>query len=177
LIRFIAIPQIAARQCSRLSRCSGRSHRQYRRRVNGTGGALTDPIGISIGDVTDLDAVTEAQGVKDTTLTNVTTLFNSPFSAVCYLVFVLLYAPCVAVLGAVNKELGWQWTLLVFSWCTGLAYITATVTYQIGVFRVDPLLFTLWITSMYTILILFVTNLKRLSRKMVLKNMIPAVQL
>ncbi|MFT6092815.1 MAG: ferrous iron transport protein B [Pseudohongiellaceae bacterium] len=141
------------------------------------GGALTDPLGISIGDVTDLDAVTQAQGVKDTTLTNMATLFNSPFSAFCYLVFVLLYAPCVAVLGAVNKEAGWQWTLLVFSWCTGLAYITATVIYQIGVFRVDPLFSSLWITSMLTILIVFITNLKRLSRKMVPKNMIPAVQL
>jgi len=141
------------------------------------GGALTDPLGISIGDVTDLDAVTEAQGVKDTTLTNMATLFNSPFSAFCYLVFVLLYAPCVAVLGAVNKEAGWQWTLLVFSWCTGLAYITATVIYQIGVFRVDPLFSSLWITSMLTILTVFITNLKRLSRKMVPKNMIPAVQL
>jgi len=141
------------------------------------GGALTDPLGISIGDVTDLDAVTEAQGVEDTTLTNMATLFNSPFSAFCYLVFVLLYAPCVAVLGAVNKEAGWQWTLLVFSWCTGLAYITATVIYQIGVFREDPLFSSLWITSMLTILIVFITNLKRLSRKMVPKNMIPAVQL
>lgn len=141
------------------------------------GGALTDPLGISIGDVTDLEAVTEEQGVEDTTLTNMATLFNSPFSAFCYLVFVLLYAPCVAVLGAVNKEAGWQWTLLVFSWCTGLAYITATVIYQIGTFRVDPLFSSLWITAMLTILIVFITNLKRLSRKMVPKNMIPAIQI
>jgi ferrous iron transport protein B len=141
------------------------------------GGALTDPLGISIGDVSDLEAVTQEQGVKDTTLTNMATLFNSPFSAFCYLVFVLLYAPCVAVLGAVNKEAGWKWTLLVFSWCTGLAYITATVIYQIGVFRVDPVFSSLWITAMLTILIVFISNLKRLSRKMVPKNMIPAIQL
>lgn len=141
------------------------------------GGALTDPLGISIGDVSDLDAVTEEQGVEDTTLTNMATLFNSPFSAFCYLVFVLLYAPCVAVLGAVNKEAGWQWTLLVFSWCTGLAYITSTVIYQIGTFRVDPVFSSLWITAMLTILIVFITNLKRLSRKMVPKNMIPTIQI
>jgi ferrous iron transport protein B len=141
------------------------------------GGALTDPLGISIGDVSDLEAVTQEQGVEDTTLTNMATLFNSPFSAFCYLVFVLLYAPCVAVLGAVNKEAGWKWTLLVFSWCTGLAYITATVIYQIGVFRVDPVFSSLWITAMLTILIVFISNLKRLSRKMVPKNMIPAIQL
>lgn len=141
------------------------------------GGALVDPLGISIGDVSDLDAVTEAQGVEDSTLTNMATLFNSPFSAFCYLVFVLLYAPCVAVLGAVNKEAGWQWTLLVFSWCTGLGYITATVIYQVGVFREDPLFSSVWIASMLTILIAFIANLKRISSKMVPKNLIPAVQL
>jgi ferrous iron transport protein B len=141
------------------------------------GGALTDPLGISIGDVSDLEAVKQEQGVEDTTLTNMATLFNSPFSAFCYLVFVLLYAPCVAVLGAVNKEAGWKWTLLVFSWCTGLAYITSTVIYQVGVFRVDPVFSSLWITAMLTILIVFISNLKRLSRKMVPKNMIPAIQL
>lgn len=141
------------------------------------GGALTDPLGISIGDVTDLDAVTEEQGVEDTTLTNMATLFNSPFSAFCYLVFVLLYAPCVAVLGAVNKEAGWQWTLLVFSWCTGLAYITATVIYQLGVFFENPLFSSIWIIAMLTILITFISNLKRLSSKMVPKNLIPAVQI
>ncbi|MFK7864904.1 MAG: ferrous iron transport protein B [Pseudohongiellaceae bacterium] len=141
------------------------------------GGALVDPLGISIGDVTDIDAVTEEQGVEDTTLTNMATLFNSPFSAFCYLVFVLLYAPCVAVLGAVNKEAGWQWTLLVFGWCTGLAYICATVIYQIGVFAEHPLFSGAWIATMLIILLAFISNLKRLADKMVPKNLIAAVQI
>ena len=77
-------------------------------------GSLTDPLGISIGDVSDIDAVAEEQEVNSSTLTNMASLFGSHSSAFCYLVFVLLYAPCVAVLGAVNKEAGWHWTLLVF---------------------------------------------------------------
>ena len=104
-------------------------------------------------------------------------MFNGPFAAFCYLVFVLLYAPCVAVLGAVNKEAGWRWTLLVFGWCTGLAYITATVIYQIGTFSVNPLFSSLWIVSMMTFLLVFIANLKRISSKMVPKNLIEAVQL
>ncbi len=139
--------------------------------------ALTDPLGISIGDVSDVEAVAADQEVSSSMLTNMASLFSGPFAAFCYLVFVLLYAPCVAVLGAVNKEAGWKWTLLVFSWCTGLAYITATVIYQIGTFTVDPLFSSLWITAMLTILIVFIMNLKRLSSHMVPKNMIPAVQL
>ena len=140
-------------------------------------GALTDPLGISIGDVSDIKAVAEDQDVETSTLTNMASLFSGPFAAFCYLVFILLYAPCVAVLGAVNKEAGWRWTLLVFGWCTGLAYITATVIYQIGTFSVDPLFSSLWIVAMLSILLGFILNLKKLSGKMVPKNLIPAIQL
>ncbi|MDA0689319.1 MAG: ferrous iron transport protein B [Proteobacteria bacterium] len=140
------------------------------------GDTLGDPLGISIGDVSDLEAVAEEQEVQGSTLTNMAALFVSPFAAFCYLVFILLYAPCVAVLGAVNKEAGPQWTLLVFSWSTGLAYITATVCYQLGTFPEHPVFSSLWIIAMLTILIVFINSLKRLSTKMVPKNLIEVVQ-
>lgn len=139
--------------------------------------ALTDPLGISIGDVSDLEAVAAEQEVNSSMLTNMAALFAGPFAAFCYLVFVLLYAPCVAVLGAVNKEAGWQWTLLVFGWCTGLAYITATVIYQLGTFMAHPLFSGLWIAAMLAILVTFIANLRRLSSHMGPKNLIPAVQI
>lgn len=137
---------------------------------------LTDPLGISIGDISDAEAVAEEQEVQGSTLTNMASLFASPFAAFCYLVFILLYAPCVAVLGAVNKEAGWRWTLLVFSWSTGLAYIAATVTYQIGTFATNPLFSSIWIGAMLLVLFAFISSLKRLSSKMVPKNLIQAVQ-
>jgi len=140
-------------------------------------GSLADPLGISIGDVSDIEAVADDQDVETSTLTNMASLFSGPFAAFCYLVFVLLYAPCVAVLGAVTKEAGWRWTVLVFSWCTGLAYITATVIYQIGTFFVNPLFSSIWIIAMISILCIFILNLKKLSSKMVPKNLIPAVQI
>ena len=141
------------------------------------GGALTDPLGISIGDVSDVNAVAEEQEVNSSTLTNMATLFGSPFSAFCYLVFVLLYAPCVAVLGAVNKEAGWHWTLLVFSWCTSLAYISATVIYQLGTFFSHPISSSFWIIGMLTILALFILGLKRVSNTLAPSNIIEAVQI
>ena len=141
------------------------------------GGALTDPLGISIGDVSDIDAVAEEQEVNSSTLTNMASLFGSPFSAFCYLVFVLLYAPCVAVLGAVNKEAGWHWTLLVFSWCTSLAYISATIIYQLGTFSSHPVSSSFWIAGMATALALFILGLKKLSSTLTPSNIIDAVQI
>ncbi len=141
------------------------------------GDTLTDPLGISIGDVSDSEAVAEEQEVQGSTLTNMAALFGTPFAAFCYLVFVLLYAPCVAVLGAVNKEAGWRWTVLVFSWCTGLAYIAATVTYQIGTFANNPAFSAAWILAMLSVLAIAIAQLKKLSHKMVPSNLIEAVQL
>ena len=141
------------------------------------GGTLSDPLGISIGDVSDLEAVAEEQEIETSTLSNMASLFSGPFAAFCYLVFILLYAPCVAVLGAINKEAGWHWTLLVFAWSTSLAYITATVVYQIGTFAVNPLFSSIWIISMLSLLAIFIVNLKRLSNNLVPKNLIPATQL
>jgi ferrous iron transport protein B len=63
-------------------------------------GALVDPLGVNIGDVSDVSGAAEDQGVETSTISNMAALFGSQFAAFCYLVFVLLYAPCVAVLGA-----------------------------------------------------------------------------
>ncbi len=139
--------------------------------------SLTDPLGISIGDVSDLEAVADDQDIETSTLGNMASLFAGPFAAFCYLVFILLYAPCVAVLGTINKEAGWHWTLLVFAWSTSLAYITATVIYQIGTFSVNPLFSSIWIIAMLSMLLVFILNLKRLSSRMVPKNLIPVVNI
>ena len=40
-------------------------------------GSLSDPLGISIGDVSDLQAVAEEQEVQSSTLTNIARLFGS----------------------------------------------------------------------------------------------------
>ena len=56
-------------------------------------GALTDPLGISLGDLLDTAGAAEDQGVTTATLSNMARSFGSQHAAFCYLVFVLLYAP------------------------------------------------------------------------------------
>ncbi len=138
-------------------------------------GGLGDPLGLSIGDVTDAAAVAENQGVNQSTLTNMSTLFVSSFSAFCYLVFILLYAPCVAVLGAVAKEAGMRWTLLIFCWTTGLAYITATCLYQLGTLSDHPRFSILWLLGSAVIMFVTIKNLKLIGKKALPDNLIPVV--
>jgi ferrous iron transport protein B len=138
---------------------------------------LADPLGISIGDVSDLDTVAQTQEVKTATLTNMATLFPSAFAAFCYLVFVLLYAPCVAVLGAVAKEAGWRYMLLVFSWSTGLAYAVATCLYQLGTFAAHPAFSSLWILTALIAMGLFIGQLQKLGARALPPELIPVKQL
>ena len=143
----------------------------------GLADTLTDPLGISIGDVSDSAAVAEDQGVQAATLTNMASLFAGAFAAFTYLVFVLLYAPCVAVLGAVSKESGWRWMLVVFGWSTGLAYYVATVIYQIGTFTQHPLFSGLWIAIATVALLLAISMLKHIGKTAVTPQLIAVTQI
>jgi len=60
------------------------------------------------------------------------TLF-SPLSAVSFLVFTLLYTPCVAAISTVRRELGSiKGTVFVIVYQTGLAWVAAFCVYKIG---------------------------------------------
>lgn len=54
-------------------------------------------------------------------------------SALAFLVFVLLYFPCIATLTAITRETGsWKYTVLSVIYNTGLAWILAFITYKIA---------------------------------------------
>ena len=57
----------------------------------------------------------------------------TPESAVAFLVFVLLYFPCIATLAAITRETGsWKYTLFSILYNTGLAWILAFCAFHIA---------------------------------------------
>ena len=57
----------------------------------------------------------------------------TPLVAMCFLIFILLYFPCVAAISAVKGETGsWKWAAFVVAYTTGLAWIVSFTVYQIG---------------------------------------------
>jgi ferrous iron transport protein B len=59
-------------------------------------------------------------------------LFNG-ITAFSFLLFVLIYFPCVATLSAVKKETGsWKWPTFMFLYTTGLAYLVSLTFYQLA---------------------------------------------
>jgi ferrous iron transport protein B len=57
----------------------------------------------------------------------------TPITAFAYLMFILLYFPCVAVVAAVKKESGnWKWALFMITYTTAVAWIVAFLVNQVG---------------------------------------------
>lgn len=101
-------------------------------------GAFADPLGVSVGDLSDTEAAAEEQGVAADSIAVMQKLFGSQLAAFAYLMMVLLYMPCVAAIAAVYREAGAAWTLFLAAWTTVLGYSAATIVYRVGTFAQDP---------------------------------------
>jgi ferrous iron transport protein B len=135
--------------------------------------ALADAVGDPLG----LAVISETEPEHQATRDNMIQQFGGAFPAFCYLVFILLYAPCVAVVAAMTKEAGWRWSALVFLWTTGLGYLTATTIYQVGVFAEHPQFSGLWIGGALISLTVMIILMKRLGARAVSAQLIPVVQI
>ena len=57
----------------------------------------------------------------------------TPLIAFCYLLFVLIYFPCIATIAAIKNESGsWRWALFAAGYTTMLAWAVSAAVYQIG---------------------------------------------
>lgn len=56
----------------------------------------------------------------------------TPVSAYAFLVFTLLYFPCVATVAAIQRELNWKWALFTVVHSLVLAWVAAFIVNQIG---------------------------------------------
>lgn len=56
----------------------------------------------------------------------------SPLVAFAFMLFVLIYFPCIAVIAAIKREANWKWAVFTMVYTTALAWIVAFATFQIG---------------------------------------------
>jgi ferrous iron transport protein B len=99
---------------------------------------ILDPIGLNIGTVGDLSTAANEQEVKTDTFMAMQQSFDGKAGAFAYLLFILLYAPCIAATAAIFRETNLNWTLFVLGWTTGLAYMAATLFYQVMRYTEHP---------------------------------------
>jgi ferrous iron transport protein B len=79
-----------------------------------------------------VDLVGDQPQAEDTALSSALQQRFTTLSAVSLLVFVLLYVPCVATLGAIKHEFGTSWAVTSAIYQTAVAWIIAFMVYQGG---------------------------------------------
>ncbi|WGZ95873.1 MAG: Fe(2+) transporter permease subunit FeoB [Candidatus Thiothrix putei] len=99
----------------------------------------------NLGDPLGFGAVGEEQDVSNATFTAMQQHFDGKVGAFAYLLFILMYFPCVAATGAMYREVGSRWAALGVAWSTGLGYGAAVVFYQVATLGQHPLQSLLWV--------------------------------
>jgi ferrous iron transport protein B len=56
----------------------------------------------------------------------------TPLVSIGFMLFILIYFPCVAVIAAIRKEANWGWAIFTMVYTTALAWLIAYFVYQIG---------------------------------------------
>ncbi|MEJ2479610.1 MAG: ferrous iron transport protein B, partial [Acidihalobacter sp.] len=127
-----------------------------------------DPLGFSqLGSVqqSNLSQAAAQQSVDASTLTRMGALFTVP-AAVAYLIFVLLYLPCVNTMAAIYRETGSRaWTAFAIVWGIELAYGLAVLYYQFATFGAHPAQSLGWLAVMLAVFAATVWALRRNGRR------------
>jgi ferrous iron transport protein B len=124
-------------------------------------GLLLDPLGL--GDAVDGQAATP---VADSAVFGAMhARFDGQAGAFAYLLFILLYFPCVATIAVIRRETGTAWAVFVASWTTSVAYITATVYYQAATYALHPQGSLAWILGLIGVLLAVVWGLRQWAQR------------
>jgi ferrous iron transport protein B len=121
---------------------------------------LKDPIGLS-------NALDQLHQTTPTSYSTMVERFGKygAKAAFAYLLFILIYAPCVAVLATIAREIGVGWMLFAVTYLTGLAWITATLFFQFSTFTDHPSSAAGWIGFCFLILALCILLLKKAGKR------------
>lgn len=126
---------------------------------------FSDPLQLDVGDIETLEAAAASQQVDNATFGAMIKRFDGQAGAFAYLLFVLLYFPCVATIGAIRREAGTSWAVFVACWTTGIAYITATSFYQISTYSHHPLFSGLWLGGIVVLVVSLIYGLRQWAHK------------
>jgi len=126
---------------------------------------VLDPLGLSVTQAGSDKQMAENQGVNDSLFGIIRDRFQDKFAAFAYLLFILLYFPCVAATAAIAREAGMKWAVFSAGWSTTLAYLIATNFYQLSHFTRNPLSASLWLTVFVLVITSVFFYLKKVGKQ------------
>ena len=97
--------------------------------------------------------------------------FDGQMGAIAYLLFVLLYFPCVSTLAAMLREVHRGWAIFSGVWTTGVAYCVAVGFYQLATFMRHPWSSLWWTLGVSGVLIFVVMSVRTYANRFTLKGL------
>ena len=123
-----------------------------------------DPLGTDIGDVSSIETAAKEQGVAESTITIMQAAFAGKIGAFSYLLFILLYTPCAAAMGAIKNEVGTRWAVFAALWSFSLAYLAATASFQIALLASEPIHASMTLAIIVLVFLSIYVGLKRFGK-------------
>ncbi|GAB6161402.1 Fe(2+) transporter permease subunit FeoB [Desulfothermus naphthae] len=109
--------------------------------LSGLASTITDPFGIGSA------AEEPPEDVEPTALEIMRNHFHGKIGAFAYLLFVLLYIPCLVAVAAIYREANFRWAMFIVIYTVTLAWSVSTIFYQIATFKLHPLMTMIWIVG------------------------------
>lgn len=116
--------------------------------LSGLAGTLTDPLGIS-------SAGEAPEEVGKSTFGVMVKRFDGRIGAFAYLLFVLLYVPCMVAVATIYRETNGRWAIFVVSYTILIAWVVSTLFYQVATFARHPGTSSGWLIGIGLVCIAF----------------------
>jgi ferrous iron transport protein B len=94
--------------------------------------ATGDAIRALISLIPGINLVGDDGQVEDTALSQALQGHFTALTALAFLIFVLLYVPCIATMGAIKQEFGGRWAASAAIYQTSFAWLAAVLVFQGG---------------------------------------------
>ncbi|SNX73894.1 ferrous iron transport protein B [Cereibacter ovatus] len=133
--------------------------------LSGLAETVTDPLGITLGDVSSTEAAAEELEVEAGTFGAMRALFDGQAGAFAYMLMVLLYVPCSATIAAVWREAGPGWTGFVTGWTLAIGWGSAVVFYQAATLARHPGSSALWIGGVVAAFAAIILVMRRIGQR------------
>lgn len=91
--------------------------------------------------------------------------FDGKIGAFAYLLFVLLYFPCVSTMAAMLRELHRGWSIFSAIWMTGVAYGAAVLFYQVATWARHPVSSSVWIAGIVLVFASVIIGMRWMTRE------------
>jgi ferrous iron transport protein B len=131
------------------------------------GGTLSSPLGARVGEeIADDEAAAEELEIETGVFGSMRKRFEGgPAQAYAYLLFILIYIPCIVAVAAMGREIGAGLTIFSAGFLTALAWIVSTLFYQLTVgFQ------AVWIITPVALLATIIIGLRIVGKTMPVKT-------